>query len=86
MIRFGLALLLVAALGVAAAAQPNPGDYLLPSTSGNAVLVVPPGSQTATTLVTLFAQPQGLVMAPDNIDLVASGGPGLMRITPGAAK
>jgi hypothetical protein len=80
--RLALAVFLAAALAVSAAAQPNPGDYVFPSTSGNAVLVVPPGSSAATTLATLFAQPQGLVMAPDNIDLVASGGPGLMRITP----
>jgi len=79
------AVLLAAAVSAPAAAQPRPGDYVFPSTSGSAVLVVPPGSQTATTMAMLFAQPQGLVMAPDNIDLVASGGPGLMLITPGGA-
>jgi hypothetical protein len=76
-------MLLAAAITVAAPAQPKPGDYVFPSSSGSTVLVVPPGSQTATTLAALFGQPQGLVMAPDNIDLVASGGPGLMLITPG---
>ena len=84
MTRVAITFLTVLVLTAGLPGQIPAGHHVFPSTRQNAVLVAAPGGTPVTTLLTLGFQPQGLAMAPNNIDLAVSSGAGFVaRVTPG---